>query len=259
MNNPGSAAIKILTLTTSFASLLKGSYDVFKTLPYIKIDQQIPTMPQYGWKSYFLVLPCLTITIGSRVSTLSFFFGTCKAFPGIVTFLIFGLVYLIVLSMLISPKCCGLKNIADTDAYRTNQIIAFCSSVFSPCVIIHPKTKYILLSDIASACAHLVLILFLIVFPDYQIVTIEQKLFEPICYTLLGLIVLSPIFSLLLHCYSKQEFNCTSPKCIEAHSYSSRENISLILMPIGDVRATSEKDKSMEDVNEVGSVHLMNQ
>ena len=176
--------------------------------------------------------------------TLSIFFGTCQALPGVITFLIFGLVYSIVFFLLLSPKCCGLKNIADTDAYRTKQIIAFCSSVISPCVVIHPKTKSLLLSDIASACAHLVLILFLIVFPHYQIVLIEQKLFEPICYTLLGLIMLSPIFSLVLHCCSKQEFNCTSSKCIEAHSYSSKENISLNSMPIVDVRATSEKDKS---------------
>ena len=244
VDNPGSAAIKILTLSTSFASLLKGSFDVFKTLPYIKIGQQIPTMPQYGWRSYLVVLPCLTITIGSRLSTLSLFFGTCQALPGVITLFIFGLVYSVVFFLLLSPKCCGLKSIADTDAYCTNQIIAFCSSVISPCVVIHPKTKSLLLSDIASACAHLVLLLFLIVFPHYQIVLIKQKIFEPICYTLFGLIMLSPIFSLVLHCYSKQEFNCTSPKCIEANSYSPEENLSLHSMPIVDVRAPSEKDKS---------------
>ena len=216
VNNPGSAAIKILALSTSFASLLNGSFGVFKSLPYVKVGQEIPTMPQYGWRSYLVVLPCLTITIGSRMSTLSIFFGTCQPLPGAITFLIFGLVYSIVFFLLVSPKCCGLKNIADTDAYRTNQIIAFCSSVISPCVVIHPKTKSLLLSDIASACAHLVLILFLIVFPHYQIVLIEQMLFDRICYTLFGLIVLSPIFSLILHCCSKQV----------------------------DVRATSEKDNS---------------
>ena len=59
-------------------------------------------------------------------------------------------------------------------------------------IVINPKTKNLLFSDIASSLAHLVLLLFLIF--STPNLTDAKKIsyrlyFEPVCYTLIGLIV----------------------------------------------------------------------
>ena len=73
---PWLAAIKILKLLISFVSLLIGTSGIFKNLPHIEIYHQMPTMLQYSWKSFFVVFPCLTMTIGPRLWSMAIFLGT---------------------------------------------------------------------------------------------------------------------------------------------------------------------------------------
>ena len=205
-NNPGSATIKILTLATSFTSLLIGAADIFKILPLVKFNQKssqrnncLKSLP-----SFVVIYPCLLMTITPKLLTLSLFFGSCQPLPGMICLLIFVIVYFILFSSIIYPIYRKLKTEDNAGQYRLNLIKAFLSSVVSPCVVNHPKTKTIWLSSIASSCAHLTLLLFLIIFPTYLNLPFERTNFEIICYTLLGLHIVSPIFSWVLNQYSKE-------------------------------------------------------
>ena len=203
--NPGSATIKILTLSTSFASLLIGASDIFQILPQVKVFQK---SPRHGFlkslPSFLVIYPCLLMTISPKLLTLSLFFGSCQPLPGMICLLIFVVVYSITFFLLTYPIYRKYKTEENAGQYQINLVKAFLSSVISPCIVIHPKTKTIWLSSIASSCAHIILLLFLIVFPTYLNIPFERTNFEIICYTLLGLQIVSPIFTWVLNRYNRE-------------------------------------------------------
>ena len=206
-NNPGSATIKILTLATSFASLLIGASDIFQILPQAKFDQKSQRQRNNCLKclpSFLVIYPCLLMTITPKLLTLSLFFGSCQPLPGTICLLIFVTVYSILFSSMTYPIYRKLKTKDNAGQYHLDLIKAFLSSVVSPCIVIHPKTKTICVSSFASTCAHLILISFLILFPTYLDVHLKGNDFEIICYALLGLHIVSPIFSWVLNRYSKE-------------------------------------------------------
>ena len=253
---PWLAAIKILKLLISFVSLLIGTSGIFKNLPHIEIYHQMPTMPQYSWKSCFVVFPCLTMTIGPRLWSMAIFLGTVHLRHYAIAacnFFVCILVYIICFFSLTFPYYRKLRTNDNVSKYQTNLTKAFLSSMMSPCVVINPKTKNLLFSDIASSLAHLVLLLFLI-FSTPNLTDPSKETynfyFEHVCYTLIGLIVLSPIFSIILHFYSKPKFHWPSFMCNENHSQHSREDLKLKELSCGDARVTSEKNESTVDIED---------
>ena len=250
-NNPGSATIKILTLTTSFASLLIGASDIFQTLPQVTFFQRSPRFNCFkSLPSFLVIYPCLLMTISPKVLTLSLFFGSCQPLPGMICLLIFVVVYSITFFLLTYPIYRKYKTEENAGQYQINLVKAFLSSVISPCIVIHPKTKTIWLSSIASSCAHLTLLLFLIFFPIYLNLPFERINFEIICYTLLGLQIVSPIFSWVLNQYSKQ-----------ASFLSVEENISLPLVTINENNVEKEASESSEtkEANETSEAYQTKQ
>ena len=248
---PWLATIKILKLLTSFASLLIGTSGIFKNLPHIEIYHQMPTMPQYSWKSFFVVLPCLTMTIGPKLWSMAIFLGTFhlrNVAIAVGNFLVCILVYFICFFSLTFPCYRRLRTDANASKYQTNLIKSFLSSMMSPCIVINPETKNVLFSDIASSLAHLVLLVFLI----FSTPNLQDPIYitEPICHTLIGLIAFSPIFSLILHCYSKPKFHCPSFICNENQSQNSREDVNLKELSHGDDGTTSEKNELMRDIDD---------
>ena len=177
-NNPGSATIKILTLTTSFASLLLGASYVFKFLPHIKLHHQERRTRLYSWKSHFVVFPSLFMVVGPRLLGLALFFGSCQKLPGIIVFLILFIVYLFTFLVVTLSKYRKFKDINQSESYRPFYLWAFFSAIFSPCIVIHPKTQLLFLSSIASAIAHLCLLLLLIHFPNYLNSPLEPFIFK---------------------------------------------------------------------------------
>ena len=255
-DQPWQATIKILKFLTSFVSLLIGTSGIFKNLPHIKICHQMATMPQYSWKSFFVVLPCLTMTIGPRLWSMAIFLGTFhlqNVSIAICNFFVCILVYIIGFFSLTFPYYRKLRTDDNASKYQTNLIKAFLSSMMSPCIVINPKTKNLLFSDIASSLAHLVLLLFLI-FSTPNLTDPSKETynfyFKHVCYTLIGLIVLSPIFSIILHFYSKPKFHWPSFMCNENHSQHSREDLKLKELSCGDARVTSEKNESTGDIED---------
>ena len=205
-NNPGSATIKILTLATSFASLLIGASDIFQILPQVKFDQKPPRNNCLNCLPSFLVIyPCLLMTITPKLMTMSLFFGSCQPLPGTICLLIFVTVYYFSFSSFTYPIYQKLKTGENAGQYRLNLIKAFLSSIVSPCVVIHPRTKTIWLSSIASSFAHIILLLLLLLIsPKYLNLPFERNTFDIICFTLLGLQIVSPIFSWILNRYSTE-------------------------------------------------------
>ena len=210
---PFSASIKILQILTSFGSLVFGTFNVFKTSIYNKIDQKDQIMPQYSKKSQFLIFLSILITIAPRLATLCIFFGSFQGFPGMITLLIFTLVYIISFASFTLCTFKKLKGHIDSVTYIQSLLQALFSAHIGPCVVLNPKTRTFLYSSFASAFAHLLLLLYLIIFCDSEKhltvpSLIGQEYFKIICYTLLGLLVFSSIFSLILHCFSKKSFQC---------------------------------------------------
>ena len=62
--------------------------------------------------------------------------------------------------------------------------------------------------------------------------------------------ILSPIFSLILHFYSKSKFHWPSCMCNENHSQNSREGLNLKKLSHGDARVNSEKNESTGDIDD---------
>ena len=149
------------------------------------------------------------MTITPKLLTLSLFFGSCQPLAGTICLLIFVTVYSILFFSITYPIYQKLKTEDNAGQYRLDLIRAFLSSVVSPSIVIHPKTKTICVSNFASTCAHLILISFLILFPTYLDVQFKGYDFEIFCYALLGLHIVSPIFSWVLNRYSK-ETSCSS-------------------------------------------------
>ena len=244
-NNPGSATIKILTLTTSFASLLIGASDVFQILPQINFHQKsLPTNCLKSLPSFLVIYPCLLMTISPKLLTLSLFFGSCQPLPGIICFLIFVMVYVITFFSITYPMYFWLKTDENAGQYRINLVKSFLSSVMSPCIVIHPKTNTILLSSIASSFSHLILLSFLIFFPNYLNLPFEQSNFDIICYTLLGLQIVSPIFSWILNRYSKEE---------TASYLSVKKEVTLSLETINVKIVENEPSESKEETEISGA------
>ena len=164
------------------------------------------------------------------------------------------LVYITGFFSLTFPYYRKVRTEANVSKYQTNLIKAFLSSMMSPCIVINPKTNNILFSDIASSLAHLVLLLFLVFstpkLTDMKEVTYNLY-FEPVCYTLIGLIALSPIFSLILNFYSKPKLHWPSFMCNENHSQNSRgEDLKLKELSCGDATVTSVMNESSGDIDD---------
>ena len=229
---PFSASIRILQILTSFGSLVFGTFNVFKTSIYNKIDQKDPIMPQYSKKSQFLVFLSIFITIAPRLATLCIFFGSFQGFPGMITLLIFTLVYVISFASFTLCTFKKLKSHVESVAYIQILLQALFSAHIGPCVVLNPKTKTFLYSSFASAFAHLLLILYLIIFCDSEKhltvpPLIGQEYFKIICYTLLGFLVFSSIFSLILDCFSKNNFQCRLCCCNCCQAESTSDEFSL--------------------------------
>ena len=155
-----STTIKALTLLTSFSSLLLGASSVCKTLPHIKVNHQEDSkIPQYSWRKRLIIFVCLTV--GPRLLTLSIFFGSCHLLPGLITFSVFALVYTITFLSFTFVEYKRLKPLMNTNACNQTLVLAFFASIFSPCIVLNPKTRTLLYSSIASTLANLILLLFL--------------------------------------------------------------------------------------------------
>ena len=245
-NNPGSAAIKILSLSTSFASLLIGASDIFQILPQVEFFQRSPrhnclkSLP-----SFLVIYPCLLMTVTPKLLTLSLFFGSSQPLPCMICLMIFVMIYSITFFSITYPIYRKLKTDENADQYRINLVKVFLSSVISPCIVIHPKTKTIWLSSIASSCAHLILLLFLTFFPTYLNLPFDRTNFEIICYTLIGFQVVSPIFSWVLNQYNK-----------EASFLSVEKVVSLPLATINGNNSENEASESSEtsEVNKANEI-----
>ena len=200
------------------------------------------------------------MTIAPRLLILTIFFGSCRGVPVAITVMIFGLVYLITFLPLVIPKYKNLKTENNSESYPQGLILSFFSAILSPCIVVNPKTKTLLFSSLASCCAHLVLLIYLIVFSNSKLSRdnpekflqneflripslIEEETFKMICYSLLGLLVISYFFSGILHQYSKPEFECCVCPISVCQSQSSTDEITLEIIP----RLLASNDISQEE------------
>ena len=247
-----SVVVKILTIATSYLSLLIGASGLFKCLSHGTLDKEDQKIPQYSWKSNIIIFPSIIMTVTPRLLTLTIFFGSCKIIPGLITFMVFWLIYTSMFSLLVIPKYKKLKTDTNSEDYRQGLILSYLSAITSPCFFVDPRTKTLLFSSLASICAHVSLLTFLVIFSDSEYLMIpfsnsvsnlQSREFRIACYCLLGLLVTSYIFSLILHLYSKPEFKCYVFHC---QSRSSEDDVSLEIIPKFDT-SNDTKDKSEQD------------
>jgi hypothetical protein len=138
--------------------LLIGASDIFQILPQVEFFQRSPSHNCLkSLPSFLVIYPCLLMTVIPKLLTLSLFFGSSQPFPCMICLMIFVMIYSITFFSITYPIYRKLKTNENADQYRINLVKVFLSSVISPCIVIHPKTKSIWLSSIASSCAHITL------------------------------------------------------------------------------------------------------
>ena len=80
-----------------------------------------------------------------------------ESFIGLSIFLMTYCVSFLLPTVLMYQK---LKAKTDAGKYFQNLLWAFISSPISPCIVIHPQSKTFIISSVASALAHLALLIF---------------------------------------------------------------------------------------------------
>ena len=156
MDNP----IRIISTILSFVSLFNGASGIFKHLKYVQFQDWDVQMPKYSWKSKVGIFFSFLMTIGPRLLILSFFCGFSDTMEGIIGSLIFLITYcatFLLPSVLMYRK---IKAKTDSGKYFQNLLWAFISAPISPCIVIHPQSKTFIISSVASALAHLALLIF---------------------------------------------------------------------------------------------------
>ena len=160
-----SHGIIIVSVVLSFLSLFNGASGIFKHLNYVQFQDQDNQMPKYSWKSKCGIFLSFLMTIGPRLLILTYFFGNCDLmvfsvgsfFIACSIFVITYCVTFLLPTVLMYQK---LKAKTDWGKYFQNLLWAFISAPISPCIVIHPRSMTFLVSSVASALAHLALMIF---------------------------------------------------------------------------------------------------
>ena len=159
-------------------------------------------MPKYSWKRNFGIFLSFLMTIGPRLLTLTYFFGYCDLMEGFIGSSIFLITYcatFLLPTVLMYQK---LKTETDSGKYFQNLLWAFISAPISPCIVIHPRSFTFLFSSVASALAHFALLIYTLCVFD------RRSPMNPYAI-LMGFLLLSSLFSGILHFLSKGKMKST--------------------------------------------------
>ena len=184
------------------------------------------------------------ITTLPRLLIFTIFFGSCKPLAGIITIIVFGVVYTLGFIGFNMPKYRRLKDCTDGEKkYKENYwrylVKAYFSGIISPCIVLHPSTKTLFFSSLASVLAHSFLLIYLILGSLYFH---ESLLIKPldnltVVYAISALLVSSFAFSLILDAYSNKKL-CT---CIPI-SEISKDNHTFQMIPVTPMLEKTEED-----------------
>ena len=136
----------------------------------------------------------------------------------------------------------------DTDGekkYKENYwqylVKAYFSGIISPCIVLHPNTKTLFFSSLASVIAHSCLLIYLILGSLYfheSLLIKDTNLDTTVVYAISALLASSFAFSLILDAYSNQKC-CT---CIPI-SEISKDNQTFQMMPVTLMVEKTEEDE----------------
>ena len=189
------------------------------------------------------------ITTLPRLLIFTIFFGSCKPLAGIITIIVFGVVYTLGFIGFNMLKYRRLKDCTDGEKkYKENYwrylVKAYFSGIISPCIVLHPSTKTLFFSSLASFIAHSFLLIYLILGSLYfhESLLINKLLIKPldnltVAYAISALLVSSFAFSLILDSYSNQKC-CT---CIPI-SEISKDNHTFQMIPVTPMLEKTEED-----------------
>ena len=169
-------------------------------------------MPNYSWKSKSVIFLSFLMTISPRILVFGYFSG------GTIGFLIFSVTYC---ATFFPPTVLMYQKIQakiDFGKYLQNLFWAFLSGPVSPCIVIHPRSKTLLISSVSSVIAHLALTIYHyfdlrnlveILGSEHQwywkwrIPNHEDEVHMVLLGILMGLLLISLFFSGILHFLSK--------------------------------------------------------
>ena len=200
LDNP----IRLISTILSFVSLFNGASGIFKHLKYVQFQDWEDQMPKYSWKSKCGIFLSFLMTIGPRLLILAIFFGFCDSmdcFIGSSIFLITYCIAFLVPTILMYQK---VKSKTDSGKYFQNLLWAFISAPISPCIVIHPRSMTFLFSSVASALAHFALLIYAFCHPETR-----RNNVEVLVGIFMGFLLISLIFSLILHFLSMGEMKST--------------------------------------------------
>ena len=89
---------------------------------------------------------------------------------------------------------------------NTYLFLSILTSLFIPCIVLNPKSKFIFVTSSISTVCHSILLAILLTIAHQVPEWLNTKLEPSVYYGLLPIILLSNVFAWILHLYSDEEF-----------------------------------------------------
>lgn len=235
--NHWESPISIISTILSFVSLFNGASGIFSHLKYVQLNEPGDQMPTYSWKSKSVIFLSFLMTIGPRLLVFVYFGGGCIGFS---IFLVTYCATFFPPAVLMYQK---IKAKADYGKFLQHLLWALFSGPVSPCIVIHPKSKTLLISSVSSVLAHLALLVYHYFdllslaeinsehqwFWKWRIPNHGDELHMVMLGILMGLLLISLLFSVILHFLSKGEMKsacfslCKSEKSCFSKKHSGEK------------------------------------
>ena len=209
----------ILTLTTSFFSLLMTMITVFLQMPHLIDDKQVA--PFQCMKNYLVVGPVMFFVVTPRLLILSIFFATIRYGPCVVTLAVILTLYSTLFWSISPTEYLETSNMKTSESTERNNSktseatflsFSWLTSIFGPCIVIKPKSSLISFSCILSAAGYLMLLVCLELFSYSELVSYAWnvkdnsefenqemiKMYRTACWILFVAVILTSLVSAFL-------------------------------------------------------------
>ena len=118
---------------------------------------------------------------------------------------------------------------------NTYLFLSVLTSLFIPCIVFNPKSKFIFVSSSISTVCHFILLSILLTISHQMPEWLNTKLEPSVYQNLLPIILLSNVFAWILHLYSDEEFRSVTLMAILKNKMLLWFFISGILLSWSDV------------------------
>lgn len=199
-------SLKVITILTSFISLMMTVSSTYLSMPYIKRDEP-DKAPFQNWLNHLVVMPIMMLVVIPRLINLAWLFASLTLWMACMTALGAFILYASTFLALTFSKYKKLSDgAANKDEYRRLWLLAFITSFFAPSIVIHPRCNMFYLSSLASFVGHVsVFMTMQLCLGNFMINENMVPVLECYSFLLPLLLILSLFLAWFLDLYSNEE------------------------------------------------------